>query len=277
MFADMALSTRSKKIRNRVLIPQRESRKRSFMKRLPMCIIITVTVLFLVIGWVIIKRTLLSEQHTIRHVSFSQESVLVYDHPSIYKAIGLAFSWQNRYVINRFEKDTIESGVKKQFPIIKSLSISRTSSSHLLIDVLFYEPTFVFVTPRQEFATYQEAIFDLITGNLLGDSSIHLLLPDYTAPYTTLDSIFYQVSEEELSSAIHTIRDTLGVSYISTLEYIPGGSKLRVTYKDKNVRFHLTKDINQQLAKLIDVENNLGDFGTLRTIDIWSADDAIVE
>ena len=273
----MALSTRSKKIRNRVLIPQRESRKRSFMKRLPLCIIITVTVLFLVIAWVIIKRTILSQQHTIRQVSFSQESVLVYDHPSIYKTIGLAFSWQNRYVINWFEKDTIESAIKKQFPIIKSLTLSRPSSSQLLIDVLFYEPTFVFVTPRQEFATFQEAIFDLITGNLLGDSSIHLLLPDYTAPYTTLDGIFYQVSEAELSSAIHTIRDTLGVSYVSTLEYIPWGSKLRITYKDKNVRFHLTKDINQQLARLIDLENNFGEFATLTTIDVGSSDDPIID
>lgn len=273
----MALSTRSKKIRKRILFPQRETWKRWLIRRIPSFIIITVTIFVFVIGWVIIKRTLLSSKHTVTQISFSQESVLVYDHPSVYKSIGLAFSWKNYYIINWFEKDTIEWVLKKQFPIIKSLTFTRPSASQLLIDVTYFEPTFVFVTPAKQFATYKETIFDLVTGNLLGDSSIHISLPEYTATYTTLDGIFFQVSEEDLSISINTIRDTLWVKYITTLDYIPGGSKLLITYKDKKVWFHLSKDINQQLARLIDLENNFTEFATLTTIDVGSSDDPIIE
>lgn len=208
---------------------------------------------------------------------FSQESVLVYDHPSIYKAIGLAFSGENYYIISRFKKQDKEKELKKQFPIIKSLTLERTATAQIRIDVIFYEPTFVFITPQKQFATFQEGIFDLITGNLLGDSSIHLTLPDYTANYADVDGIFYKVSEADLNSAITTIRDTLWSSYITAFTYIPGGSKLGITYKDKLVWFHLTKDINQQLARLIDLENNFTEFTTLKTLDIGSSDDPIIE
>lgn len=234
--------------------------------------------MFVLVMWrVIIKRTILSAQHTIHQITFSQESVLVYDHPSIYKAIGLAFSGENYYVLTRFQKQEKEEALKKQFPIIKSLTLERTATSQLRIDVTFYEPTFVFVTPQKQFATYQEAIFDLITGNLLWDSSIHLTLPDYTASYATLDGIFYQVREADLHGAIITILDTLWSPYITAFSYIPGGSKLGITYKDKLVWFHLTKDINQQLARLIDLENNFTEFTTLQTLDIGSSDDPIIE
>jgi len=42
------------------------------------------------------------------------------------------------------------------------------------------------------------------------------------------------------------------------------------------VYFHLTKDINLQLAKLVDLEAYFNEFDSLERVDLGSVDDSIV-
>ncbi len=88
--------------------------------------------------------------------------------------------------------------------------------------------------------------------------------------------MLYAIDERQLAEYIHTIVDTLGEQHISEIIFLPGGMKLFLTYKGKQIYFHLDQEVNRQLAKLVDLENRYENFENIRTIDIGSIDDTIV-
>lgn len=225
---------------------------------------------------VLLRATFLHPKHTIQEIEFAPESIEVYDHPAIYKAITLAFSGQNFYTTRRWGIDDIMQDLQTQFPIIASLEMARKATDTLYVTVYYHVPTIKFISPTHRFVAYDETIIDVVSGNTLGQDATSIWLPEYTSGLQTLDGIFYQIDQARLTSALSMIYETLEERQINKLSYLPGGGKLIVDYNGKVLYFHLTKDLTTQLAKLIDLETYYTWFNDLSRIDLGSSDDIII-
>lgn len=83
--------------------------------------------------------------------------------------------------------------------------------------------------------------------------------------------------EEELVKRIDQLTTHLSGNNISELIYQPGGKRLFVTYKGKRVYFNLQKDMLPQIDKLLALESHRDGFDNVRTIDVGSRDEAVVQ
>ncbi len=223
------------------------------------------------------RATLFANKYTIKKVTYDAESLAVYDDPIVYQAVSSAFSGKNYFMTKWFGKEELKATVQEQFPLVSSIRFNQQTGSSVYARLEFYQPTLVFlVPPDRKVAVYAHDLYPLVSWNTLGSSSPIVNLPRYTTWFDNLYGILFKIPETVLLQRIQTIENTLGAEYINDMTYLPGGEKLFLTYKGKEVYFHLTKDINLQLAKLVDLETYYTDFAIAETIDLGSVDDSIV-
>lgn len=222
--------------------------------------------------------TLFAPKYTITSLTYAPESVATYDNPLVYQAVHNAFSGKNYFMTKWFWKEELLQTTQQASPIVKSIRFNQQTGSTVFAHIEFHQPTLIFlIPPDRKVATYAGELYPLGTGDTLGAGAPIVNLPRYTSGFNNLYGILYKIPETTLLQRIQTIENTLWVTHIQDMTYLPGGEKLFVTYKGKQVYFHLTKDINAQLAKLVDLETYYSDFGNLEIIDLWSVDDIIVE
>jgi len=223
------------------------------------------------------RATLFANKYTIKKVTYDPESLAVYDDPMVYKAVSDTFSGKNYFMTKRFGKDELNAAVQEQFPLVSSVRFNQQTGSTVYARLEFYQPTLVFLVPSdRKIAVYAHDLYPLVSWNSLWSSSPVINLPRYTTWFDNLYGILFKIPETTLLQRVQTIQNTLGAEYINDMTYLPGWEKLFVTYKGKEVYFHLTKDINLQLAKLVDLEAYFNEFDSLERVDLGSVDDSIV-
>lgn len=238
----------------------------------------TFIALGIVLLFVVLKKTIRSSAYTITDITFSQESLAQYDDPTVYQYIVDTLRTKNYFALKRFTLEETVTDLQKEFPLIKAIRIQQQAPQTFIIDIEFHQPKLVFSVPDgRQFASYQEQLYSLASGNTLWNKSIHLELPRFTAELRTLDGIYYQIAEEELVNAMTIVLSTLWENNIGERIYLPWWHQLFISYKGKRVYLHLQKDLNDQLAKLIDLENYYEGFQRLSIIDVGSTDDVIVQ
>lgn len=242
-------------------------------------IIFIATWLGIITVWtaLVLKKTIFAPRYTLDTLLYNPETVSTYNNPEIYEFLNQELLGKNIYKLKRWWKEPILSATKEIFPIVDNFKIALEGNWVWYVTVSYHEPTLVFLLPEQRrYAAYQNDLYSLWTGDWLWYTSPIIELPRYTDWLENIDGIFYQISEERLHETYQIITNTLWPKNIWEFIYLPWGQKIFLSYKEKRLYIHANKDVNLQLAKLIDLENYYEWFNNIGTIDLWSVDDSIV-
>ncbi len=277
LFNTQSNKSKKDKIRRRT----KRSRLKQFYQQYPQLVSLALYAVGFLLFFLLIYRlgrvTLFAREYTIKEVTYDPESIAVYDNPVVYEAVSSAFSGKNYFMTKWFGKDELHTTVQSQFPLVSSIRFNQQTGNVIYARLEFNQPTLVFlIPPDRKVAAYGHDLYPLSSGNTLWSSSPVVNLPRYVTWFDNLYGILFKISETALLQYIQTIQNTLGADHIEDMTYLPWGEKLFVVYKGIVVYFHLTKDINAQLAKLVDLETYYNDFSTIHKIDLWSVDDSLV-
>lgn len=240
-------------------------------------IAITWLLLIIVSITLILQRTLRSPAYTITYISFATESLDTYDDPLLYRHVAETFESRNFFVVRTLSRKKHVNTIQQRFPIIKDIRISQQADQQFLFTIEFNTPNLVFlISDWRRYASLDEHLYLLWSWNSLWSESIQLELPRYAATLRSIEWVYYAISEKRLLEIYTLIEETLWAQHITERIYLPWWSKLFLAYKGKRLYIHVDKDVNTQLQKLIDLENQYAWFSNLQIIDVWSSDDIIV-
>jgi hypothetical protein len=166
--------------------------------------------------------------------------------------------------------------LRKDYPFLRRVTIKSDGRQRFIVWVEYYPPRLVFRQWTRKRWTFQEYMLPISPQESWWNDQKEVLLPDYLDGIKHLTWIFYQIPEDSLATRIQIIRDTLPAETVSSITYIPWWEKVLITYKNKSVYIHLLKDIDLQLAKLIDLEQWYKEFQTVTMIDLGSSEYVIV-
>lgn len=268
---------KTKKIRTRTKKTFASTFMTNVYKRQKIIFIITWLWILLVLGLILAKKTIFSERYTIDSILYNPATVQEYNNPEIFSELNDALIWQNYYTLRRWWKETILYALSKKFPLVKDFTLELQDNSVWYVSINYNEPTLIFLLPAERrYAAFQNKLYWLWIDETLWSDAPVIELPRYTESLDNIDWIFYKINEEKLFEIYSIITNTLWRKNIGEIIYLPWWQKFFLSYKSKRLYIHANKDVNVQLAKLIDLENFYELFENLWTIDLWSIDDSIV-
>lgn len=228
-------------------------------------------------GMWIYKKTLWSPTYTISKVVFSPESVNALRSIELYTAVSDILQGKNYYRTKRFFKKNIIQTLQETHPLIKDLGLEHSAPGTVYVTIAFQQPALLRQTPSAYFVSYNEDIYPVPADSVLTSWLVPVQLPRFSSGRTDINGVYWSLREEELVKRIDQLSTHLSGNNISELIYQPWGKRLFVTYKGKRVYFNLQKDILPQIDKLLALESHRAGFDNVRTIDVGSRDEAIVQ
>jgi len=269
---------KAQKIRKRQKVTVFSKLTKRLFKRRKVFIVGTVTAFILFLLYLWLKKTFLAPRYSIQELRYDPDSVAQYNDPLLYSLLDEKVLNMNFFSFKRFKKTSILNDIKKTYPLVRKFDLRMQEDQIAFVTIRYNEPTIVFQLPEnRRYASYQESLYPLWTWDSLWIDSLVIELPRYTSELPNIEWIYYRLSEERLFTVVSQILETLWSQNIAEQIYLPGWEKLFLAYKSKRLYFHLNKDIDIQLQKLVDIEENFADFGSLAVLDLWSSDDTIIK
>jgi len=221
--------------------------------------------------------TIWSPKFQIQTVKFDENSIATLEYLPLYTNITQLLKSRNYLFIKRRWRDALLTDIQATDPIVSSVALSLIEDKTILVKLQFYTPNIVFQTPDGWYISHDEYIYPVSTDSPLSYTILPIQLPGFTSWRQDINGIFREVSEQQLKASVDMILSTLSSAAVQELIYQPGGQQLFLTYKGKRIYLNLRKDINSQLEKMIELENNRSWFATTRTIDLGSREEVIVK
>ncbi len=226
----------------------------------------------------IYKNILTNPDHIVKNVIISEESKAVYDSKEIENWIISYFSWVNFQTYSYTKQWEFNTYIKKEFPIIDTITISKTDKKNTIFSSIQYHiPEFILWNKNNQRVVRQNKAYPILAADSIKEWLMQLRLPADSDELTNLDGLFYHIHSDTLLKIINNITDIVEWKDISDIEYIPWWQKLHITYKWKLILFHLDKSLDSQLAKLLDLKQYYSDFNAVSRLDLWSNNDIIVK
>lgn len=185
--------------------------------------------------------------------------------------------WRSSLICRLRCASSLYDTLANDYPFLKSITIRRPNSHTLRVSASFEKPNLVFQLIDRKRASYNEDLVALSPDLTRWQDVTPVFLPRYLEWLTDLDGIFFKTKEEQFVKTLATIRSTLRSDGIQAITYIPGWEKFLIEYDGKSFYVDLTKDIDIQLAKLLDVEMYYEDYQYLLTIDLGSSEYTIIK
>lgn len=224
--------------------------------------------------YLVIKNIIFRPENTIHEVIISEKTQNHYHNPLLKKIIEKNLIKKNSIIVRWFWKNELKQTLKEQFPFIQKITISSKDSSSVMIDIDFQEPEIIFLQKDKKLASVNWKIFSISSGDARWIDIIKIHLPDYWNP-TNLSGIFYKINHQTLLQQISLIQEK--ISGIMQIIYIPGGSKIIVKTKDMSIYFDNSKSLEEQIDKLLLLQQNYRDFWKIKEIDLSSLDTPIIK
>lgn len=251
----------------------------SYIKKIPILYFwVFFAVLIFFYGWfLLLKYTIFVPEYRIAKIDYALSSAEVYDDPYLYKSITSLLKWENLYLISWNSHKIIET-VKTEYPFVDDIIIVYKSPYTLLVKVLFSQPELILRYEDQKFGIYEWFLFELFSGNSLGQSGIiNLEILSFNSGWS-LTWIFYLQNSNKLMDDIYLIKDWF--PEIQWLSYIPWAHRMIVNL-DKNKKIYINNAINiqSQIANYQLLKKYYSEFNLLKEIDLGSleADKVIVK
>lgn len=225
----------------------------------------------------VIRRGFRGSHTRVTQVEFDQQSSSIFTSPQLEEKITAALMWKSSLICRLRCSSEVYDTLIQDYPFLKDVTIRRPDTHTLRVSTEFEDPRLVFQLQDRKRASYNQHLVQLSPTLTRGQNITPLYLPRYLESLTGLDGIFFESSEDELVQALSTIRSTLRSDGVQAITYIPGWEKLLIEYDTKSFYVDLSKDIDMQLAKLIDIELYYEDYQYLLTIDLGSSEYAIVK
>jgi hypothetical protein len=225
----------------------------------------------------IYKKTMWSPTYTISKVVFAPESVNALRSIELYTAISDALQWKNYFRTKWFFRNDLVSDIQQLHPLVKDMSIENSAPWTAYITITFQQPALLRQTPSEFFVSYEEDIYPVSQESILTAWLTPIQLPKFSSGRTDINGVYRSLREEDLVKRIQQLTTYLSTWTISELIYQPWGKRLFVTYKGKRVYFNLQKDMLLQIDKLLALEDHRAWFADVRTIDVGSRDEAVVQ
>lgn len=227
--------------------------------------------------FLLIRRALYGAHTRIDIVEFSDESTAQFTTEHLQNYITSKLVGDSSLICSIGCTSDLLRDLRVQYPFLEDIDLSRKDANTMLVSLTYAPPRLVFQLNTVKRAAYEEKFFQLSPLLSRGQDQTPVYLPRYLGTLDSLDAIFFKTSEDTLINTLHTIYATLRSWSIEAVTYIPWGEKLLVEYNKKSVYLDLTKNIDLQLTKLVDLEQYYEWFPYLLTIDLGSSEYAIIK
>jgi len=251
---------------------------KNILKRQWIIVWISVFATIIVLWLVILKNSFFAAKNTINSVLFDPLTVQTWNNEELFESLNEQLVDKNYYKLKRWWKENILSEISKEYPIVKDIWLRLEWEGLLTVSIEYNDPTLTFLLPEnRRYTAFDNNLYAIWTGENLGNNAPVIELPRYTETLENIDWIFYQITEKRLFEVYSIITNTLWIETIWEFIYLPWGQKIFISYKWKRLYIHANKDVNAQLAKLVDLENFYEWFNAISVLDLWSVDDVIVK
>lgn len=267
----------TKKIRKRSRLQGLQMRS-SFFRRHQRIILLAISAVAGTVSlFLLIRRALYGAHTRIDIVEFSDESKAQFITEHLQNYITSKLVWNSSLICSIGCTSDLLRDLRVQYPFLEDIDLSRKDANTMLVSLTYAPPRLVFQLNTTKRATYEEKFFQLSPLLSRGQDQTPVYLPRYLGTLDSLDALFFKTSEATLINTLHTIYATLRSWSIDAVTYIPWWEKLLIEYNKKSVYLDLTKNIDLQLTKLVDLEQYYEWFPYLLTIDLGSSEYAIIK
>lgn len=210
------------------------------------------------------------------HVERDADTLHTLSLPDVYEHVEESLMGQH-YLRCRFTCGRrLTYQLQELYPFIERIYVRPDGAQRFIVSIDFLPPRLMFGLGDYRRASFNEMIYMISPQESRWSELPVLHLPRYVDGITDLTGIFFVIPEYLLAQRIQTIRDTLPSDTVAAITYLPGWEQVLIEYKNMSVYLHLLKDIDHQLAKLIDLEQFYEGFSSLRMIDLGSSEYVIV-
>jgi hypothetical protein len=217
--------------------------------------------------FLLLKYTIFVPEYRINKIDYAQSSVNVYDDPYLYKAISSLVKWENIYILS-WNSDDIVSTIQEQYPFVQDIIITYKKSNTVLVKLLFYSPDIVLRYNEMKFAVYNEYIYQLFSGNMIGSGSIWLDVLTFSS-WLALTGMFFQQSAKDILNDVLSIKQWF--TSLASISYLPGAHRMIVYLGNwQQVYINNAIDIEPQITNYQLLKKYYSDFKLLKEIDLWS-------
>ncbi|AHB41365.1 hypothetical protein P148_SR1C00001G0574 [candidate division SR1 bacterium RAAC1_SR1_1] len=219
-------------------------------------------------GFLLLKYTIFVPEYRIGKIDYARSSAQIYDDPYLYKSISSLIKGENFYLISWNTKTIIQT-IKKEYPFVQDIIIVYKAPKTVLVKVLFSPPELIMLHENKKFGVYKEHLFELFSGNSLGNSGVVKLEVLSFNSGGALTGIFFLQPTADLMDDIQLIKEAF--PDIQKLSYLPGGHRMIVHLgNNKKIYINNAIPIQPQIINYQLLKKYYSEFELLKEIDLGS-------
>jgi hypothetical protein len=214
-----------------------------------------------------------------KYISYDTNALIQYSNPEFYTALQIKYNKKNTLRLWLGGYQSAFKALQETYPFLNHVNFTISLPNTIHITPLFQIPRFLFRIRKKELImTYNKQNFLMQPQDAIATTAIIIDIPSYTQDTGSIKGIYARISQEKFDQSLSMIQDVFGSGEIVAWNYIPGGGILEITLQDKKVLlFHLSKDMNQQLVKRLDLKDYFTELGQYTRIDLGSMEFIVVK
>jgi len=162
-------------------------------------------------------------------------------------------------------------GIQKDYPIVSDLVIEYVPKSMMRVTIDFVEPDMLIKNQELMFGVYEDFIFQIFSGNQIGQEKDVLYLPRYASGLATIDGLFFRQWSTELEEQMSLIYAAFPEAKF--VAYLPGAERTVVMTTDsKKLFLSNIADITEQIKNFELLQKYYTGYVHLSEIDLGSLD-----
>lgn len=191
--------------------------------------------------------TIWKPENSIQEVTFTDESLQMYDNKDLYEFIRTELKWKNIIMLRLKKWGDVKRHIKDTYPFVKDLTIEKTWPSTVLANISFYQADLVFKNDNTQVAYSNKFLLETNDNNAITSGAIFIKLPSYFSGDHMAENATGYIAliwTEKIKNDMLTITQYLQVNEIL---FLIGAQKSIIDTENVRLTFDHKRNIEAQL------------------------------
>lgn len=217
----------------------------------------------------VIKNTFFKKENYIQNISYSEESVNMFDDPNLYSAISKSLKWENYYIVAKLKRKAFVQKIKSEFPMVKNIKILKTGPYSAGVVVDFYTPDIIIKLWDRKFAVMWNYNFEIYSWNMIWNDIFYAELPQYASWIDSLYWLFHEINQNQFIHDMYFFSEAF--PDYERIVYLPWSSMTVIFLNSwKKIYVNNQNSLTWQILNYNLIKQYYKDFDSLKIIDLWS-------
>lgn len=230
-------------------------------------------VLLFVVFWVtiVLQKTVFDDTNYIKTIDWSTQSIKSYDNPYLYEDVSQILSGKNVYKLNYFWTNTITAELKKKYPVLQGMKLTKIWPNKVAVHLNFIHPQMLFQLQDRVFWIWESWNLEVFSGNTIVDKIFKIHLPLYASWVQNIAGIFYDIPQKKIVSELSDIYNLFPQA--ERIVYMPWSQTTVIFVYKKKVYINHTHNVKKQINTFYAMEKYYTGFQNISVIDLGSLEE----